>query len=79
MDDESVHTCLAHDRHSVWIEQLTVTLSALSKLELEAALPVEYLYAVIVCVGYYYVVLSVDGHSARLGELPYNNEYRTRL
>ena len=41
-----------HHGHAVRVEQLTLALAALAKLELEAALAVKYLYAMRVGVGH---------------------------
>ena len=54
---------LLDDGDAVRVEQLPVSLPALAKLELEAALAVEDLDAVVVGVGDNDVVLHVDRHS----------------
>lgn len=60
---------MLEDSDSVWVEQLAVPFTALSELKLEAAFFVEYLYPVVVGVGYDDVILSVDCYAARLGKL----------
>ena len=66
-------------RHSVGVEQLAIPLADLSELELEPSLLVEYLYAVVVGVGHYDVVLSVDCHSAGLCELALQDPELSKL
>ena len=61
---------LNYHGHSVRIQQLTVSLANLAELELEPALLVEYLDAVVVRVGHDDVVLGIDGDPAGLRELP---------
>lgn len=58
-----------HHGHAVRVQQLTVPFAALAELELEPALLVEYLDAVVVGVGHDYVVLRIHRHAAGLGEL----------
>ena len=65
--------------HAVRVQQLTVALSALAKLELEAALLVEDLDAVVVGVGHDDVVLSVDGHARWLCELTFHDAKLAKL
>ena len=60
---------LLDNRHSIGVQELTVAFAALAELELEAAVLVEYLNAMRVGVGHNDVVVGVDGHAARLGEL----------
>ncbi|KAH9401206.1 hypothetical protein TYRP_002799 [Tyrophagus putrescentiae] len=68
LGDDNVARLLDHG-HAVRVEQLAVTLAALAKLKLEAAVLVEDLNAVVVRVGDDDVVLGVDGHAGGLGEL----------
>ena len=60
---------LDHHGHSVRIQQLAVSLANLTELELEPALLVKYLYAMVVGVGHDDVVLGIDGDPAGLREL----------
>jgi len=55
--------------YPVRVEQLTVTLSNLTELELEPSLLVEYLDPMIVGIRHNNIVLSIDGDPAWLGEL----------
>lgn len=59
----------AHNRHPIRIEQLPVSLAALAKLKLEAALFVEDLDAVVISVRNDDIILCIDGHATRLREL----------
>lgn len=67
--DDDIARC-ADNSHSVGVQQLAVAFATLAKLELEAALLVKYLNAVIVGVGHDDVVLSVDSDTAGLCKLP---------
>ncbi len=62
-------TCLLHNAHTIRVEQLAVTLAALAELELEVTLSIEDLNAMRVGVSDNYVIVGVDGDTARLGEL----------
>ena len=67
------------NRHAIRIQQLPVPFPALSELELEAALLVEDLDAVVVGVCHDYVVLSVDSHTRRFRELTFENSKFAKL
>ena len=60
---------LNYHGHSVRIQQLPVSLANFTKLELEPALLVKDLYAVVVGVGHDDVVLGIDGDTTGLREL----------
>ena len=60
---------LTHYGHSIRVKKLSVAFAALAELEFEAAIAVEYLYAMRIRVCDDDVVLAVDGDTARLGEL----------
>ena len=66
--DDDVSAGLDHG-HSVGVEQLSVPLANLSKLEFEPSLLVKYLDPVVVGVRHNDVVLSIDRHSTGLSEL----------
>ena len=70
----SLHHC-----HSVRIQQLTVSLANFTKLELEPALLVKDLYAVVVGVGHDDVVLGVDGDTTGLRELTLQDSKFSKL
>jgi len=76
--DDDVSTGLDHS-HSVGVEQLTVPLANLSKLEFEPPLLVKYLDPVVVGVSHNDVILSIDGHSTGLRELALKNSKFTKL
>ena len=61
---------LSHHRDPVGVEKLTVSLPDLAELELEVAILVEHLDAVVVGVGHDDLVVLSDGHAAWLSELP---------
>lgn len=66
--DDDVSAGLDHG-HPVGVEQLTVPLANLSKLEFEPSLLVKYLDPVVVGVRHNDVVLGIDRHSTGLSEL----------
>lgn len=66
--DDDVSAGLDHG-HPVGVEQLSVPLAHLSKLEFEPSLLVKYLDSVVVGVRHNDVVLSIDRHSTGLSEL----------
>jgi hypothetical protein len=66
--DDDVTRGLDHG-HSIWVEQLTIAFATLPELELESALLVEDLDAVVVGISHYDVVLRVHCDAAWLGEL----------
>lgn len=68
-----------HNSHSVWIQQLSISLPAFPKLELEAALFVKDLNAMIVGVGHNNIILSIDGDSAWLRELALHDAKLSKL
>ena len=68
-----------HHRHSVGVEQLAVPLPHLTELELEPALLVEDLDAVVVGVSDNYIILSIDRHSTWLRELTLEDTKFTKL
>lgn len=76
--DDDVPTGLDHS-HPVGVEQLTVPLANLSKLEFEPPLLVKYLDPVVVGVRHNDVILSIDGHSTGLRELALKNSKFTKL
>lgn len=59
--------------HTVGVEQLAVALPALPELELEPALLVKDLDAVVVGVRHHDVVLGIDSHATGLGELAFKD------
>lgn len=65
--DQSL-TGLLDNRHAVRVHQLAIPLALVAKLKLETALAVEYLYAMVVCVGDNDIILGVDSHTARFRE-----------
>ena len=67
------------DGHTVWIQQLSIALSALSELELEATFLVKHLDAVVVGVGDDDVSLSVHSDARWLGELPLHDAKLTKF
>jgi len=60
---------LLHNAHSIRVQQLAISFSALAELELKVALFVEDLNTVRVGVGHDNVVVGVYSHAARLREL----------
>ena len=68
-----------HHRHSVGVEQLAVPLPHLTELELEPALLVEDLDAVVVGVRHDDVILSVHRHTAGLCELSLQDPELSKL
>lgn len=68
-----------HHRHSVGVEQLAVPLAHLTELELEPALLVEDLDAVVVGVRHDDVILSVHRHTAGLCELALKDPELSKL
>ena len=74
-----VPTCLFEDCNTVRVEELAIALATFAKLKLEAALLVKDLYAVVVRVCDYDVILCVDSDAARLRELALHDAKLTKL
>jgi hypothetical protein len=60
---------LLDDTRTIRIQQLAIAFAALAELELEAAIAVEYLYAMGIRVGHDDVITETYGNAGRLGEL----------
>lgn len=65
--------------HSVRVQQLTVSLAHLSKLELKSALLVKYLNPVVVSIRHNNIILCVDGNAAGLRKLTLQNTKLAKL
>ena len=70
---------LGHHSHSVGIQQLTVSLANLAKLELEVAVLVKNLDPVVVGVRHDDFVVLGDSHSTWLGELTFQDAKLSKL
>ena len=68
-----------HDRDTIWVQQLAISLAAFAKLELEAPLLVEDLDAMVVGIGNDDVVLSINSHTRRLSKLAFHHTEFSKL
>lgn len=68
---------MLYNSHSVRVEKLSISFTALSELKLEPAFSVKYLYSMIVCISNNNIILSIDSYTTGLCELSCNRKNRS--